>query len=1013
MMKVVIYHISDLHIEKKKDIKVPQVYKIVDVLYSIGNFDAVLIIASGDIADTGKHEQYDAAYHMFGTIIKTIKNKFKKDVYMLSVPGNHDVDLTKDDGYIAIQKKFKSGITQEIITQELQKQKNYLNYAKGIHCIENYDDLCCIKKYEFGEKSIKICLINTAIFSTLDEDKGLHFIPENVIKKMEMELDANINITVMHHAHHWMNDIVKNPFENVLIQKNNLILCGHEHDISSSEISKNGSKVIYLTGGELCNKGDWNNSQFYLDIIDIDNMSLNSISYIWNKNKQLYIQNNTDSYTLLNMNSITEFKMEEEFKENLFFDPVNIISNNVFDYYIFPDLELIKDYSHRETEIISQTKHFMEIVTKKKRIVIMGNENSGKTLLLKHIYIEMSKTSHCCLYCDADTLQRVSLGKVLRSVFRKNYIDQNGSYDKFLQIPKNQKVILIDNIHNIDKNQICTLLKWAEDYFGIIIYSTKELIELDLAERVKQTVELEKYSRYKILPMYKNKRESLISKIVNIREEGKDNRELSNKIANAIKIQRKMYSMNPAFIIQFVDFYLQNFKDVFATDGNVFSKVFENNIINKIRPVAKKLTVDKILVLLDEIAYWCYKKQSSDIDQEIISQIISRYNKEHGDEVEYLYFVNACLKSKIIKKTDSGIKYRFADKNILSYFIAREIIRIWNDDLDDTDMKNLIKFIRYGINSNIILFITYLTDNLYLIKNIIDSTFKYMENWTSIDIVNVNIPYLAALNGTIAIEAPTQKEREKTVEEEEQEDKAEIQEYENSQIIVKDYFDSQVDDCEELINQIIRSITLLDIVSKCLPGFEHRLKKEDKDKVLYIIFNLPGKIFYEWANKMEEKKEELLNYLLEEYRAVYLKPQDWDTVKTDDMLKYLQSESLSLLLELLNIPINNAAKDYTVRYLSKYANQEEIIYQLQMLMAYGKLDMVADFQQFLKKVHRNFKKCIPEYMEKSVIRRFLVTSKKISNEQLQKMISVHFPLHRSNSLYKNILISREKNDKMQ
>lgn len=1012
-MKVVIYHISDLHIEKEEDIKVKQVYKMVDVLNSIGNFDAVLIIVSGDIAFSGKREQYDAAYHMFGTIISGIRNKFKKAVCMLAVPGNHDVDLSKDEGHKAIQDKIRSGITTEMITQELSKQRNYLNYAKGIRCLDDKDKLCCFRKYEYKGRIIKICLINTAIFSTLDEDKGLHFIPEDVITKMESELDADINITVMHHAHHWMNDIVKSTFENVLIQKNNLILCGHEHGLDSSEIKKDGARAIYLTGGELCNKGNWNNSRFYLNIVDTDNMLLESISYLWNVNKQLYIQDNRKTYNLLHMAPLTEFKLEEEFEETLYMDPVNSISNNVFDYYVFPDLELIKDYSNRETEVITLSEEFLETIISKKRIAIIGNESAGKTLLLKSLYVELSQNNYCCLYCEADTLKRVSLKKALKTVFRKNYVDQNGDFDKFLQIPKEQKIILIDDIHNIDKNQICTLLKWAEEYFGIIIYATKELIELDLAERVKQTVELEKYSRYKILPIYKRKREVLISKIVDIKEEGKDNQEICNKISYAIKVQRKMYSMNPSFIIQFVEFYLQNFKDAFATDGNVFSKVFENNIINRIRPVAKKMTVDKILVLLDEIAYWCYKNKNSDIDQESISQIISHYNDDHGDEVEYLYFVNACLQSKIIKKADSGAKYRFVDKNILSYFIAREIIRIWNDKLDDTDLKDLIKYIRYGINSNIILFITYLTDNLYLIKNIIEGTIRYMENWPSIDIVNVNIPYLATLNGNITIEAPTQREREKIEEKEEQEDRDEIGEYENSQIIVKDYFESQVDDCEKMINQIIRSITLLDIVSKCLPGFEHRMKKEDKDKVLYIIFNLPGKIFYEWANQIEEEKEELLQYLLDEYRAVYLKPRDWNTVKADDMLEYLQRESLTLLLELLNVPMNNATKDYTIRYLGKYINQEEVLYQIQMLMAYGKLDMVADFQQYLKKVDDNLKKCIPNYMKRNVIRRFLVTSKKISNEQLQKMISLYFPMKGPNKIYKNILISRDINEKKQ
>ena len=59
---------------------------------------------------------------------------------------------------------------------------------------------------------------------------------------------------------------------------------------------------------------------------------------------------------------------------------------------------------------------------------------------------------------------------------------------------------------------------------------------------------------------------------------------------------------------------------------------------------------------------------------------------------------------------------------------------------------------------------------------------------------------------------------------------------------------------------------------------------------------------------LEEIKDELLQYLLDENRTVYLQPRDWDTVKAEDILGYLQRESLTLLLELLNIPMNNAKK---------------------------------------------------------------------------------------------------------
>ena len=189
----------------------------------------------------------------------------------------------------------------------------------------------------------------------------------------------------------------------------------------------------------------------------------------------MYVQDKTETYNLLIMNPLTEFKWEEGFKETLYMDPVNTVSDNVFDYYIFPDLELIKDYSDRETEIVALSEQFIETVRSKKRISIIGNESAGKTLLLKKLYIELSQNSYCCLYCEADALKQVSLNKALLTVFRKNYIDQNGSYDKFLQIPKEKKILLIDDIHNIDKNQIYTVLKWAEEYFGIIIYIIKEL----------------------------------------------------------------------------------------------------------------------------------------------------------------------------------------------------------------------------------------------------------------------------------------------------------------------------------------------------------------------------------------------------------------------------------------------------------------------------------------------------------------------------------------------------------
>ena len=146
MAKIVMLHLSDLHISKKEDVNVKNVYKIADVLNTIPAFSEVFILVSGDVAYSGMPEQYNAAYKMFGTIISKIKSSYSGvKVNFMVVPGNHDVNLSTDIGALEIEKMLNAGCADRILDQELEKQKNYYNYAKGNYCVYAKCPLCCIK----------------------------------------------------------------------------------------------------------------------------------------------------------------------------------------------------------------------------------------------------------------------------------------------------------------------------------------------------------------------------------------------------------------------------------------------------------------------------------------------------------------------------------------------------------------------------------------------------------------------------------------------------------------------------------------------------------------------------------------------------------------------------------------------------------------------------------------------------------------------------------------------------
>ena len=293
-----------------------------------------------------------------------------------------------------------------------------------------------------------------------------------------------------------------------------------------------------------------------------------------------------------------------------------------------------------------------------------------------------------------------------------------------------------------------------------------------------------------------------------------------------------------------------------------------------------------------------------------------------------------------------------------------------------------------------------------------DKTIEYTSKWPKFNPVDVNVPYLAKMAGNFELPAPSEKDKQRADEKEQKQETAEIAEFENSQMIVKDYFDYNTDDSEEDLNQIIRSMSLMDIVAKCLPGFEHRMNKEDKEKIIKIILDMPGQIFMVWASLIEKEQDELLEYLLNEYRNIYLDPVEWDTVKKEDMLLYLQMESLSLLLELMNVVVNSSVKTHTFKYFERQ-EYNVVLHKLQYLMVLTKLDKVDGVLEYIHSIDEDTSKVIPDYMKRRVLKNYLIKSKKISTNKLQQLLSEYFPVRRANSEYRKILISRERNKKKQ
>ena len=136
-MKVLILHLSDMHVKDRKSIDSFRIKKIADAVVSAGSFDRAILVISGDIAYGGTTDQYKHAWELVGNIITEIKNRnhYKKHIEVICVPGNHDLNhFGAPRSSEMLQTIRKNNQYDSSLKDEFKKQSAFFEYANRNEC---------------------------------------------------------------------------------------------------------------------------------------------------------------------------------------------------------------------------------------------------------------------------------------------------------------------------------------------------------------------------------------------------------------------------------------------------------------------------------------------------------------------------------------------------------------------------------------------------------------------------------------------------------------------------------------------------------------------------------------------------------------------------------------------------------------------------------------------------------------------------------------------------------------
>jgi hypothetical protein len=236
-MKVLLVHLSDIHIKNANDEIFKRFASIKGAILSVHhNIEKCILIISGDIAFSGSQDQYLLATDLILKLREELENE-GIDFEIEIIPGNHDCDFkdVNNNGTrnmtITQLKHDMDNIDDSIVNTTTKIQNNFYEFYSMFKS-DNIDNKIFYKNsYTLNQYKINFHCLNTAWISTIDEQYGDLVYPLNLVKEdFSIEHKDGLVITLLHHPYNWFNYENRKLLKKNLEEISDIIITGHEHD---------------------------------------------------------------------------------------------------------------------------------------------------------------------------------------------------------------------------------------------------------------------------------------------------------------------------------------------------------------------------------------------------------------------------------------------------------------------------------------------------------------------------------------------------------------------------------------------------------------------------------------------------------------------------------------------------------------------------------------------------------------------------------------------------------------
>ena len=751
-----ILHLTDFHLNKRtlndwNDFLSEAFFTKIDELRKDKKIDLVLF--TGDLVDKAG-EDFGGGVKAFekfkDIIILPIIEKLEIDISRFVIcPGNHDIDRNADKSFHEIGLKTQLVSTDEINSFINTEEKDY----DGIHRIKDYktfeydlynkvEDKLQSKfafsiKIDIDGKSVGISSLNSSWRCYGDNDfKNILLGEKQLNDNFIFVKNCDIKIALMHHQLDWLSDFGSKTIKNHISSDYDLIFSGHVHETEVEIVQNLAGKSCRIVSPSGLNKIREKDVDYIngFTIIDYDgDIKCHFLKY--NKGLKIFVDN-TDACD----KGITEFKLnglpavaqkknvfdllDEDFLEFLNDSGANFTHRGktltLTDIYVAPVMEQFNliEKEERSTSIKSEDV-LKRIITKEiKHVVILGEENSGKTSFCKQVYKEsIIEDKTISILIKGRDIEKVTIEDIKKKIdkeFKKQY-------DEIFDISDYNIIVIVDDLNNcrLPHKSIKTFISNLHKFDFQTVITWDEFFTLsELLESQVTTVEI-----YEILKFGGRKRLDLIRKWVDLMDDEFESdqekdfqiKELS-KIVNAV-IGKNLIPSLPVYILTILQANELNSTTNFeqSTFGHYYDVLIKSALGQIIKANAE---IEKYYSYLSELSFWLYENESIEIDENEFIEFHKFFLDKYSVKLGFKDATNILETSNLIQKNFDLYKFKY--KYIYFYFIGK----YFSDNIENRDIQKIVTDLSNKLyqteTANIYIFLSHHSKSKFIINQIIE-----------------------------------------------------------------------------------------------------------------------------------------------------------------------------------------------------------------------------------------------------------------------------------------------------